>query len=167
MRLGWGVLGLAGLLLGLAGCTVPDGGATGVGVDAQGRPVIYIQMCKGHIDGATLYRSDDDPAKEQTLGQWEVSPAVDGFSQFILRAPTNGWRATRQLAQRDPATEYTMFGGSKDNSFASTHLDFSQNSLADLKPGEVRYPDFDSDDYDLKTGSVADFQKETCEQNWG
>jgi hypothetical protein len=161
------LLGLAGLLLGLAGCGVPAGGAVGVGVDAQGRPVAYIQMCLGHIDGATLYRSDDDPAKEQTLGRWEVSPAVDGFSQFDLAAPANGWRAAQQLVKGDPATEYTIYGWSKDNSFSAMHLDFSQNSLADLKPGEVRYPDLDSDDYDLKTGSVADFQKETCEQNWG
>jgi hypothetical protein len=165
MRLGWSLLGLTGLLLSMTGCTVPDGGATGIGVDAQGDPVIYIQMCKGHIDGATLYHSDDDPAKEQTLGQWDVSPAVDGFTQFSLTAPTNGWRATQQLAPRDPATEYTIYGGSNDNTFASTHLTFTQNSLADLKPGEVRYPDYGHDR--LKTASIPDFQKETCDQHWG
>lgn len=164
MRRGLGLLVSAALLVGLTSCGVPGGGATGVGVDAQGQPVIYIQMCKGHIDGATLYRSDDDPAKEQILGRWDVSPAVDGFTQFSLTAPANGWRATQQLAPRDPATEYTIFGGSNDNTFAAMHLSFTQNSLADLKPGEVRYPDFGHDR--LKTGSIADFQKETCKQHW-
>ncbi|WP_112248431.1 hypothetical protein [Kribbella monticola] len=164
MRL-WGLLGSAGLLLSLAGCGVPAGGAIGVSVDGHGRPVIYIQMCEGHIDGATLYRSDDDSSEDQIFGRWVVSPAVEGFSQFNLAAPTGDWRAARQLLPRDPATEYTIYGWSTDNSYSAMHLDFSQNSLAELKSGELRYPDFATGN--LKTGSLQDFRKETCEQSWG
>jgi hypothetical protein len=72
-------MGLA-LALGLAGCTVPAGGAMGMTVDAEGQPVAVVQMCEGHIDGATVYIPEDDPENEQTLGVWRVEPALTGFS---------------------------------------------------------------------------------------
>ena len=42
------------------GCTVPAVGAVGIGVDANGDPVGFVQVCRDHIDGATIYLSTDD-----------------------------------------------------------------------------------------------------------
>jgi hypothetical protein len=56
----------------LSGCSVEVAGVTGVGLDANGDLVGFIQMCDHHIDGATLYRSDDDE-----LGIWQADEPGD------------------------------------------------------------------------------------------
>ena len=66
------VAGAAALLT--AGCTVPSGAVVGIGVDAHGNPVGYLQVCQEHIDGATIYIDD-----AHTFGSWSTSPpAVRG-----------------------------------------------------------------------------------------
>jgi hypothetical protein len=158
-----------GCSLALSGCTVPPGGIVGVTVDAQGKPVIVVQMCEGHIDGATLYLPDPDPDRippqDKTMGSWEVASPVTGFSQFRLDAAGNGWRLVSTLEPRDPETRYSIYGWSKDNSWSANHLHFSERELVGLEPGSVRVPSEDPESEDNRTESLEDFRSKTC-QDW-
>jgi hypothetical protein len=151
--------------LSLTGCGVPSGGIVGVMVDGRGKPLIVVQMCEGHIDGATLYQPSDSEgvADEKETGRWEVSPPVTGFSQFSLDTGGNGWRVAGTLMPRDPETRYTIYGWSKDNSWSASHLSFSEHELADLGPGNVRVPHNEPEAEGNRTESLADFQTKTCE----
>lgn len=147
----------------LSGCGVEIGGIVGMTVDDAGRPVAVVQMCEGHIDGATLYLSRDDNETEH-FGRWEVSPPVTGFSQFDLAAGGNGWRLVGTLKPRDPATRYMIYGWSNDSSRSAAHLEFSEQDLKGLRPGTVLAPSVD--DFDtLEPHSLADFRTKICE-NW-
>ena len=158
----------AGGLAILSGCGVPGGGVLGVTVDAGGQPVIVVQMCEGHIDGATMYLEDPDPDREtphnEDFGKWEVSPAVDGFSQFSLAEGGNGWRLVGALKPRDPATKYTIYGWTKDNRWSAAHLDFSQRDVDALQPGTVLTISTDPESNANQTRSLADFRAKTCDE---
>jgi hypothetical protein len=146
----------AACALTLTACTVPPGGVVGVTVDAQGKPVIVVQMCEGHIDGATMYREDE------TFGKWEVSSPVTGFSQFDLDTGGNGWAVVGDLVGRDPKLRYTIYGWSKDNSRSANHLDFSEQELAELKPGTVLVPERKAEGN--RRRSLQDFKDKTCDE---
>ncbi|MEU4193547.1 hypothetical protein AB0E69_16730 [Kribbella sp. NPDC026611] len=162
----WVGAAAVGLLV-LTGCTVPIGGVSGVTVDANGKPVIVIQMCEGHVDTAVLYLPDPDPdrafPKDKTIGHWETDAAVTGFSQFSVETGGNGWRPVGQLAPRELDAKYSAYGGTKDNSWSTGYIDFSIRDLATLKPGTVRVLDPHSGDPKLK--SLEDFKQKSCE-NW-
>jgi hypothetical protein len=149
----------------LTGCTVPSGGVVGVTVDAQGNPVIVVQMCEGHIDGATMYKPDPDPDRmppqDEIMGRWEVAAPVTGFSQFQLDTGGNGWAVVDTLVGRDPRTPYTIYGWSNDNSWSASHLSFSDRELDDLQPGTVLVPETEGDAN--KTESLADLKTKSCE----
>lgn len=155
-------LTLIGCLAALSGCGVEAGGVVGMTVDDAGKPVAVVQMCEGHIDGATLFLSRGGPDEEE-FGEWEVSPPVTGFSQFSLTAGGDGWRLVGTLKPRDPQTRYTIYGWTNDNSWSATHLDFSEQDLTGLRPGTVLVPSTDSETPERR--SLADFQSKTCE-NW-
>jgi hypothetical protein len=159
------VVGL-GLMFGLSSCTVVPGGAIGLTVDASGQLVAVVQMCKGHIDGATVYVSANAPDNEQTLGKWQVDPAVTGFSQFSFAKGGSGWQVDQAFTPRDVPTVYAIYGWSKDNSWSANHLDFSNADLSKLQPDEILYPAFNGTE-GLITGSVEDFKTAVCKQNWG
>lgn len=124
-------------------------------VDAQGQPVIVVQMCEGHIDGATLYRDDE------TLGKWEVSSPVTGFSQFDLNTGGNGWALVGEHEARDPNQRYTIYGWSNDSSWSADHLEFSDRELIGLQPGTVLVPEREK--VGNRSKSLQDFKSKTCE----
>jgi hypothetical protein len=163
---------LAVLIVGLlTSCGVPTGGAVGFTVDAAGRPVLLIQMCEGQVDGATVYFSSDDEAPSESgtsteLGRWESATAVTDFARVTLAQPGPGWRTLQALRPLDAGVTYSAYGWSTDNRWSAAHFDFTTGDLAKLAPGSVLYPAFD-DGGTSKTGSVSDFRKETCEQDWG
>lgn len=56
-------------------CSVPNGAAAGIGVDANGDPVDYLQVRHDHIDGATIQVNH---AHES--GRRKIVPAATGFA---------------------------------------------------------------------------------------
>lgn len=166
----------AGCIIGLAGCTVPTGGVLGVTVDLLGRPVVVVQMCEGHIDGASLYLPSKDGYSKGEYGSWRARQAVTGFSQFNLVHGGNGWRPIRPPKPRDPETRYTMYGWSEDSSWSANEVSFSQRDLQTIGPGTVLIPSDDSgpdsesdsrsdpgsDLGPLETTSLTDFRTKTC-----
>ncbi|MEV6892448.1 hypothetical protein [Kribbella sp. NPDC051137] len=151
----------------LTGCGVPAGGVIGVTVDATGAPQIVVQMCEGHIDGATLYLPDPDadrqPPQDRTMGRWEASGPVTGFSQFSLDSGGNGWAVSGELVGRAPGTRYTIYGWSRDSSWSAMHLEFSERDLKQLHPGTVLVPSKDLASEDNWTESVDDFKQKACD----
>ncbi len=122
----------------LTSCGVPGGGVFGM----LGDGTAVVQMCEGHIDGATLYLPDPNPPElsepnDEIIGRWTADPAVSGFSQFDLAKGGNGWQLNGRLKRRDPAKRYTIYGWTSDNTWSAGHLSFSRQELAKLKRGEL------------------------------
>lgn len=164
----WAGVALAAVaaLLGIAGCGVPAGGVIGLTMDSNGEVVAVVQMCEGHIDGATVYLADTSGAEtpnDQILGRWEVTPAATGFSRFGLANGGDGWRPVGALVPRDPDTRYTIYGWSKDNSWSAMHLDFSDRELAALQPGTVLVPPVEAGSETNETWPMAKFQAKACD----
>ncbi|WP_022910249.1 hypothetical protein [Aestuariimicrobium kwangyangense] len=125
------VVGLTSLL---GGCNVRSVGLAGIGVDAHGSPVGYLQVCENHVDGATLYVSDVD----QT-GSWQASSPVTDFVRWSLSAPGPGWTIDRALGGLKPGVDYTFYGWTTDNTSSASGVTFTTADLARLKPGQVMY----------------------------
>ncbi|NUR96099.1 MAG: hypothetical protein HOV67_12680 [Kribbellaceae bacterium] len=149
----------------LTGCTVPPGGVMGLTVDANGDLLAVVQMCEGQIDGATLYLPSDSEivADEKTIGRWEVSPPVAGFSEFSLAKGGNGWRLAQPLQRRDPAKRYTIYAWSNANDWSADGPEFTAAEVAGLHPSDVLT--FKPESEGNRTESLADFRTKTCE-NW-
>jgi hypothetical protein len=107
---------------------------TGVGVDAQGKLVGYLQVCHDRIDGVSMYLDED-----HGLGQWNSAPATTGFATWSLAAPSEPWTPADPLGNLKPNTTYSMYGWTSDNSWSTVHVTFTLEDLAKMKPGQVRW----------------------------
>lgn len=107
---------------------------TGVGVDAQGKLVGYLQVCHDRIDGVSMYLDED-----HGVGQWTSVPATTGFATWSLAAPSEPWTPTDPLGNLKPNTMYSMYGWTSDNSWSTVHVTFTLEDLAAMKPGQVRW----------------------------
>jgi hypothetical protein len=165
---GWlrGVLGLTvavATALVTTGCTVEARAVAGVGVGMDGEPVGFLQVCSEHIDGATVYQTDQDH-----LGTWTVKPAAKGFATWSFAVGGDGWTVTEPFATLKPGQTYHLYGWTKDNSSSADSVVFSPTDLAAMKPGQVRYWSGRSDasgnnDLEVVT-SVAQFQQHACDR---
>jgi len=153
----------------LTSCGVPGGGV--IAMMADGTAV--VQMCEGHIDGATLYLEDphvpegEEPHDEK-FGRWVVDPPVTGFSQFTLAHGGSGWVLNGRLRARDPKTRYRLAGWTTDASWSTDGLYFSQDELTKLKPGELVGPptewpeDENAPEPPNRVWTLADFKANAC-----
>lgn len=93
-------------------CTVQSGGTVGLTKNAQGHLVAVVVMCRGYIDGMTLYRDDtsnsDDSANDR--GKWEHSGAIKGEGTLDLAAPGDGWTTNIPLAPLSASQEVRLYG---------------------------------------------------------
>lgn len=156
-RVRWSALGLllAGAALVLSGCTVPNAGVSGIGVDAQGNPVGYLMVCHDHVNAAEIAHDN------VWDGHWESAQSITGFATFDLADPEPGWSVLRPLATLTSGDTYTFYGSTRDNSWSTTHIDFTLADLAQLQPGEVRYRSrYAPSKYAVVT--VADFRANAC-----
>ncbi|GAA1557495.1 hypothetical protein [Kribbella lupini] len=159
-------VGLTGVL---TACGPPSGGAMGVTVDSLGRPIGVLEVCEGHIDGATLYETptSESDSSDRYRGEWSVAPAVSSSGRFDLRRGGGDWRAKTPLAALRPGTSYTLYGWTNDNSWSLGGVEFSPEDLATLQPGQVRYDaglhaDEDNPPDTTATMPIADFRSKVC-----
>ncbi|MEE4545783.1 hypothetical protein V2S66_27915 [Streptomyces sp. V4-01] len=160
---GVAVCGLLGLT---TGCTVPVGAVTGITVTPDGSPVGVIRTCGHAIDGATLYVSADDPAKETENGKWTSRVPLSGLTTWPLAAAGPGWTTRRPLTPLAEHTVYTLYGWTSDNSSSAAAVDFTPADLRALSPAQVRYdapglPDADADGQ--VTVALSAFRAHACE----
>lgn len=138
----------------LAACSVKSTGVTGVGLDESGGLGGYIQMCSDRIDGTTFYESDGD-----TLGRWDAPGPVTDFATWSFDEPGD-WTATQTYAQPSRGKEYSLFGGTSDDSTSSQHVTFRLNDLDGMSPGEVLYGDRS---VGFKRVSEVEFRRHACD----
>jgi len=156
----------AGVCLSLSGCTVESGAVAGLGVDDQGRPVGYVQVCQGQIDSMTLWVGTGD----DVAAGWTSTSVIGsgGFSTFLFADPGPDWKAgSPAYAGLDPAKSYTLQGngGKDDNEWSTQYVDVTATTLRQLKPGQVRYRagtnDSSTKDY-FTVSSVEEFKASAC-----
>lgn len=138
----------------LAACSVESTGVTGVGLDESGGLVGYIQMCSDRIDGTTFYETDDD-----ILGRWDAPGPVTDFATWSLDEPGD-WTATQTYTQPTRGKEYSLFGGTSDDSTSSEHVTFRLNDLDGMSPGEVLLGD---SSVGFKRVSEEEFRRHACD----
>lgn len=126
--------------LALSGCSPEVTGAIGIGVDASGQPVGYVQSCRGVIDGT---RVDSEPLRdsEPAIGRWEARPAVLDFSSWSFTEPTAGWQTTKELQKLRPHVVYRLMGGDNEGTGTTGSVLFTMADLQAMTSGEVRVYD--------------------------
>jgi hypothetical protein len=150
------------VVLTTAGCTVESRAVAGVGVGADGSPIGYLKVCSEHIDGATVYQTDDDH-----LGKWTVKPSATGFATWSFAYGGNGWTVSDAFVRLPPEQTYSLYGWTDDNTSSADAVDFTLAGLASMKPGQVRYwfrgadPDGKQDGYVVT--SVEQFRAHACD----
>lgn len=166
MRRRRNVLAAAGVavLASVSGCTVEIAGATGIAVDADGRPMGVLMVCHDHIDGASLYTDskpdDTDDNRSVEVGRWSGDESVKGFATWSLDTAGDGWSVDKPLQPLKENRGYHLYGWTRDSSWSTGNVNFTPADLAALTPGQVRYRSGEGDDY--KTGSVEDFRSDAC-----
>ncbi len=139
----------------LAACSVESTGVTGVGLDEAGGLVGYIQMCSDRIDGTTFYETDSD-----TLGRWDAPGPVTDFATWSLDEPGD-WTAAQTYTQPSRGKEYSLFGGTSDDSTSSQHVTFRLNDLDGMNPGEVLFGD---SSVGFKRVTEEEFRRHACDE---
>ncbi|MFF2849245.1 hypothetical protein ACFVT5_23385 [Streptomyces sp. NPDC058001] len=158
---------LCGAMAVLPGCTVPVAGMTGVSVTEDGQPLGVMLVCHGHTDVAVLSTDRGRPGDGGLeLGTWTRTEGLTGYSTWPLSGTGgDGWSTPKPLAPLVPGQEYTLFGGTKGNSWSVMDVHFSADDLATLAPGQVIHFDVSGESADADgqvTTSVGQFRAEVC-----
>lgn len=139
---GAAAVGLTTLVaIGLTACGPPSVGQVGIGVDDQGRPVGFVQVCSGHVDTARLF-AEPEPDIDKWLGGWNVDPVVTNASSWSLERGGGGWSAPNPLPALTEGTVYSLNAGARDNSGTAGYVLFTLSDLEAMSPGQVRYYDY-------------------------
>ena len=142
----------------LAGCSPETHVVTGVGVDARGGLIGYIQMCGHHVDGATFY--DTGGFNGKTKGSWASTAPVTDFARWSLESPTDGWTTSGSYVPPSGDHEYSLYGWTTDNSASAEHVTFHLSDVSGLAPGEVLYTQAGK----LVRRTEEEFQNNACAQ---
>lgn len=125
----------------LTACGPPAVGQVGIGVDTQGRPVGFVQICTGHVDTARLF-TEPEADIDKWLGGWNVEPVVTNASSWSLERGGGGWKAPKPLGALTEGTVYSLHVGARDNSGTAGSVLFTLSDLEAMSPGQVRYYDY-------------------------
>jgi hypothetical protein len=131
---------LAALLL--SSCTPAITGAVGVGVDVEGRPVGYIQTCRGSLDRAYIYE-EPTTRNSSTVARWEAEPGVTGASSWSFAHPSGIWSATKPMPELREGAAYSLRASAADDSGTTEYVSFTLADLRAMRPGQVRVPDIE------------------------
>jgi hypothetical protein len=145
--------GLAVAAFSVASCEPAETGVTGIGVDAKGGLVGYVQVCGGRLDGATLYETDG-----ATLGEWKAPAPVKGFARWPL-GTGDAWTSTQRYKEPAAGNEYNLYGWTSDNSSSSAHVTFRLRDLRGVTPGVVVYGDASNG---FKRVTESQFRRKAC-----
>jgi hypothetical protein len=140
---------VAGLVLaGASACTVPIDAVAGVSVTGDGHLLGVILVCGHHIDGATLYHSEDRDdvldgviaPEEVQAGSWTADrPLEPGLATWPLESPAAGWTAEDAMAPLSAGITYAFTGWTDDSSWSALPVEFTLADRGRLAPGKVLY----------------------------
>ncbi|MFI7467829.1 hypothetical protein [Nonomuraea sp. NPDC049646] len=146
-------------LTSVTSCSPPIAGATGVSVDAEGHPIIVLAWCgEATPEGVDISHYEDNSGPWATMPGPSsaatvvddvdfIAPSLDGQNASVrLDAPNDGWAVEPRPFVLRPGVLYSAFGyqGRGHNQVNTSHVTFSTDSMAALKPGLVlvqRYDD--------------------------
>ena len=117
----------------LSGCSVEVAGVTGVGLDANGDLVGFIQMCDHHVVGQ---RSTEAMTTSSAGGKRTSESPTSSWS---LSDPGRGRTAERRYSTPSGTERYSLYGWTADNSWSTEHVTFRLSDLDGMQPGEVMY----------------------------
>ncbi|WP_157411564.1 hypothetical protein [Actinoplanes rectilineatus] len=169
---------ILGAASGLAACSVPEEGITGLTVDAQGDLWGAVAMCYDDPpDVVYLAGFRPAPAPSQSapdnhpslageeLGEVEytVPRGAGRVLSFPLEAPADGWVASLGPPRLLPDVDYRLYGHTKNNSFRTMEVAFRLSDRERLAPGTVLIQDVRSDeDVLVSQAEFADRGKRFC-----
>ena len=129
------------------------GGATGVTVDAAGKPVLLVAVCKGQFEniylsttetgnvvpaGGAVGKGGADRANTD-IGEWQTERTADEIlSVPVLSRPSAQWTVTAAPASLRPGVTYTAYAESTDTKWQATQVSFTVAQLKTLSPTTVR-----------------------------
>ncbi|MEV5958085.1 hypothetical protein AB0M11_30700 [Streptomyces sp. NPDC051987] len=159
-----GAVVVGAALAAASGCTVPVSAVAGISVTADGHVLGVMLVCAHQIEGATLSVDDADVDKTVTVGSWTADrPLTTGLATWTLDSPAADWTTTRSPAPLTARTTYVFYGWTKDNSWSSSSVSFTQADRNRLAPGQVRYDSVsDNGDESALTVSMAEFKARAC-----
>jgi hypothetical protein len=119
-------------------------------------------MCAGHVDGVTIYRPQDRPSHDETLGRWTYATAVTKSGDATLTPDPQSLMI--------PDAEYVIYSWSRDANASAYGTVFTPAQLSDLSPGEVLSSDWRSESHFvagavLSDTAFADSVTAYCERN--
>lgn len=158
------VIAATGLLL--TGCTVPQAGLAGVGIDSDHNLVGYLHICHDHIDGATLFYdvgSTEETSHTVDAGAWQAASPVAGTVTWSLSEPGDGWTVITPLEDLVPEREYSLIGWSADNSWSAGAVTFTIAEVERLKPGQVLHWSAQDNGEFNEISSLSEFESHACQ----
>ncbi len=161
-RVAGSALALALVVL-LAGCSVEPGGVVGLTLDSGGQPVAVVSVCKGYIDGVTVWLEED--GKERDLGSWRRETAIRDEAALSLKEPGTGWATARGLGSLPAGPQLHIYGWTAKNRWSAPGPAFTTSDLAALRPSEVWYERYDADKDESVMAFVSrdQFRAEACQ----
>jgi hypothetical protein len=133
--------GAGALLFLTSACTADSGGSVGLTRDASGHLVAVIEMCRGYVDGLTLYRDDTNngDSHKNDRGKWVSSKHIKSAATVDLSAPSNGWKAETSLVDLAPRQEVRLYGWSKSSKWSVDGPTFYPDALARLDSDHILF----------------------------
>jgi hypothetical protein len=155
------VIGLAlSTVVGVAGCSVPNNGISGITVDGSGNLLGAFAWCDDNPpDGATVY--DPGGFNGETVAEYHA-PALTGHTATVrLDGAAGGWRVKPSAPRLDPTIEYHLYGWTNDNSASTASVSFRTTDRDRLSVGTVLTQYYDDGQDRWVTGVVpmAEFER--------
>jgi len=123
---------VAAVDLGLSGCTVEQTGVIALTRNATGTVVADIHMCRGHVDGVTVYTytstGASDGSDTQEVGTWDLPVPTTASAQLALTGLDDALPAD--------TAEADIYAWSTDNSSQADGAPFTSQELADMHAGQ-------------------------------
>jgi hypothetical protein len=147
------------IVFGVAGCSVPNNGITGVTVDGSGNLLGAFAWCDDNPpDGATVY--DPGGFNGKTVAIYRA-PALTGHTATVrLDTAADGWQVKPAIPQLDPNIEYRLYSWTDDASASTAGVHFHLADRDHLSVGTVlaQYYDEARDRWATGMVSMAEFE---------
>ena len=131
---------VAALLL-TSACTVESGGSVGLTKDAQGHLLAVVVMCRGYVDGLTVYRDDtaNSDSHANDRGKWESESPIRSEATLNLSVPGVGWKSIVPFAPLAMSQEFRIYAWTKANKWSADGPTFRATDLGRLDGDHILF----------------------------
>ena len=143
----------------LSGCTVEAGSVVGLSVSADGHLLAVVAVCKGYLDGVSVYSGEGSEVRDD--GRWQHTGRFSGNATLDLQVPDGVWTTKTALAL-DPARRQSIYGWTKDNRWSAVGPDFHASDLNKMRTGQVWIERVQGDGFITTLVPMAKFHESVC-----